>query len=55
MKITIYGREKDLLLFITNNNDLIFYNDIGNFLKKIGLPNITQVSSAFSSTVQNVV
>ena len=37
-KITFYRRrEKNLLPFFTEDNNLVFYNDIGNLLKKIGL------------------
>lgn len=37
-KITIYrNREKDLLPFFTEDNNLVFCNDISNLLKKIGL------------------
>jgi hypothetical protein len=37
-KIKFYRRrEKDLLLFLTEVNNLVFCNDIGNLLKKIGL------------------
>jgi hypothetical protein len=36
-KITFYRRrEKDLLPFFTEDNNLVFSNDIGNILKKIG-------------------
>jgi hypothetical protein len=45
-KITFYRRgQKNLLPFFTKENNLVYCNDIGNLLKKIGL----------SSTVQNVV
>lgn len=41
-KITFYRRrEKDLLPFFTEHNSLVFRNDIGNFLKKIGLSEFT--------------
>jgi hypothetical protein len=37
-KITFYRRrQKDLLPFFTKENNLLFCNDIGNLLKKIGL------------------
>jgi hypothetical protein len=37
-KITYYRRrEKDLLLFFTEDNNLVSCNDIGNLLKMIGL------------------
>jgi hypothetical protein len=37
-KITFYRRrEKDLLPFFTEDNNLVFCNDIGNLLKKTGL------------------
>jgi hypothetical protein len=37
-KITFYRRrEKDLLLFFTKENNLVFCNDIGNLLRKTGL------------------
>lgn len=48
--IIFYGRrEKDLLSFFTEHNNLVFYKDIGNQKK------IHQMSDVFSSTVQNVV
>jgi hypothetical protein len=38
MKITFYRRsEKDFLPFFTEDNNLVFCNDTGNLLKKIGL------------------
>jgi hypothetical protein len=38
MKITFYRRrEKDLLPVFTEDKNLVFCNDIGNLLKKIGL------------------
>jgi hypothetical protein len=48
-KITFYRRrEKYLLPFFTEDNNLVFCNDIGNLLKKTGLSEITQVSGVFS-------
>lgn len=47
--IIFYGRrEKDLLSFFTEHNNLVFYKDNGN-------QKIHQMSDVFSSTVQNVV
>jgi hypothetical protein len=38
MKITFYRRrEKDFLPYFTEDNNLVFCNDIGNLLKKTGL------------------
>jgi DNA gyrase/topoisomerase IV subunit B len=42
-KIIFYRRrEKDLLSFFTEDNNLVFCNDIGNLLKKIGLSEYNQ-------------
>jgi hypothetical protein len=43
MKITFYRRrEKDLLPFFTKENNVVFCNNIGNLLKKIGLSEYNQ-------------
>jgi hypothetical protein len=43
MKITYYRRtEKDLLPYFTEDNNLVFCNDIGNLLKKIVLSEYNQ-------------
>jgi hypothetical protein len=45
-KIAFYRRrEKDLLPFFTEDNNLVFCNDIGNLLKKIGLSEVQSAAS----------